>query len=376
MFHILDKTYLEYNSDFKFGVDCIQIVNYQADEVGYDSEVGKLITGNVSRRLFYANTLEELLSSVRSHDYIFKHFIKRKGTNNSDKLIIYCDEQAYKDFSVKWLKTIMPKASVETLVQVYMLYRANALYNTRMATRDDVAQSKYIHYWMDRAEATLAFQHAHPFNITVNVKKFCSAEFQLATYLAHPVSMVGPILLEKALVLSERRLLEELDSVKVAIEQNLFNIDLLYPELGDVDFANIDLAAILKIKPELSFIGAKPFTAYANLKEMKADYDLEHVVRVCQEYLSWIDKGYELPIVLSDFITHHMSLPAPEAILKSDILSTNARGIPAYFGKLIEEGKVNGYLYSYIASLGSELYNSDITKHAEVKAKLEQLSIE
>ena len=75
MFHILDKTYLQYNSEFTFGVDCIQIANIAADEVAYDTEVGKLLTGNVSTRLYYAKTVEELFSSVKRDDSIFKHFI-------------------------------------------------------------------------------------------------------------------------------------------------------------------------------------------------------------------------------------------------------------------------------------------------------------
>lgn len=366
MFHILDKTYLQYSSDFLFGVDCIQIEDIEANEVGYDSDAGKLLSGNVSERLFYSRTVEDLFASVKSHDSIFKHFVKRKGTNDSDKLVIYCDQKAYKTFSTKWLKTLMPHADVDTLVQVYSLYRSNELYNTKSGASDVQIRSGYASYWMGNAEAKAVFEKTEPFVLTIDYKKYCSAEFQLATYLVNPSSKPASTLMEKAFSLAQVRLLEEMDIIKSDIEQSLFNIDLLYPELGNVDFYNLHLAKILKVKPELNFIGQRTFTSYSNLQEFRKDYRVESVLKVCLDYLGWMDAGHELPLVISDFVDNQMSSPEPEAVIKRDLDNTQKRGMPPYFGILIQEGKINIYLYSYIADLA---LNND-------KTRLEKLSLE
>ena len=60
MFHILNKTYLNYREAFEFGEDCIQIYDKTHDEVVYDTELGKMLSQRHSKRVHITDTVSKL----------------------------------------------------------------------------------------------------------------------------------------------------------------------------------------------------------------------------------------------------------------------------------------------------------------------------
>lgn len=370
MFHILDKTYLGYNDDLLFGTDCIQIVNDGSHEVAYDTEVGKLLSGTVSKRLKFAKTVDELLASFPSEDVFFGKLINYKSSNNRDELIIYCDTEAYKEFVVRWLKTVMPNADFETIKTVYNTYKNHEIYVTRHLDERAEDRTPTANYWCSSENELKKFFDKPAFNLTIDYKKYCSLEFQLATYAADNNSPTNKHVANKLHRLIQRRIVQDIQLIKSELEYNLYDLDLIWTELGDQDYDNLDVQEMIRLKPGLKFLGDVDFRHITSLKDLKAQYDIIELCKIAQDFIQWDGGRYGIADsntrCLDDFIANSYEIPSVVDVLESELRYKEKDRTPIYLGPLIEKKKVNGHFFSYI----SELYMN------KEKAQLQKLSLD
>lgn len=368
MFHIIDKTYLGYNGDLQFGTDCIQIVSNGADHVAYDSEVGKLLSGNVSRRIAFAKSIDELIAHLGSADILFSKLINYKGNNHRDEFIVWCDPENYKQFVCRWLKTLMPNADLQHLKTVYNTYKNHELYVTRHLFEFTPGRTPSSEYWT-KTDAELDELFKLPaFELTIDYKKYCSIEFQVASYAANKQCSVATDLMEKFYKIAQRRVVSDLHLIKSELEYYLYDLDLIWSELGYQDYHNLDVQKMIELKPGLTFLGDTDFHNLPTLKALAAKYEIKELCKIAKEFIAWNsfkDKSSDF-ICLEQFIANGHQVVSPDEIVESELKYKGDHRTPPYLGPMIEKKKINGHLFSFIA----ELYE------AGEKDRLNQLSLD
>jgi hypothetical protein len=363
MIHILDKTYLAYHDDLLFGNDCIQVADIPADEVIYDSEVGKLLSGNVSKRLAYAKTLDGLMNQFANDDILFERFVNYQSTSQSNQLFLYFDPKAFKEFLVRWLKTILPNAEADTVAAVYNIYKNNELYSSHHLSTTHRHRKDVSAYWADEDELNGLMQ-MKSFSLSFDYKQYCSIEFLISSHLGG--SALTSRLSNKLSSIATDRVLSDMNSIKQEIEMRLYDLGTVWSELKDVDFFNFDIAHVLAIKPELSFIGSRPFTEYADIHELSSAYDIKQLCTIMKEYTGNTHSSHQDSICFNQFLDKGFVVASPLEVLEADLNYGDIAWSPPYLGPEIAEGKINGYLLSLI----SQLYKQDATN------KLRELSLE
>ena len=354
MFHLTDKTYIDYQSNMLFGTDCIHIAKIDADDSGYDSEVGKMLSGSVSKRLARADSLEELIESLPGSNkediFLGKIIGYKSNVNNKEKLFIFCDEANYKKLASRWLKTLMPNCSFETFKAVYNTYK-----NTQTYLRNDLSSTRLKGdvkgYWADNDEELQELYALEGFSSSRNLKKNASIEFQLAEWLAEGAGNMGGDLSKKVGMIAQQRILQDMNSIKEDMERAIYDLDDVWSELGNLDYFNLSREAILDIKPELEFLGRKSFTEYEKISDLNKDYNLEKIIDAMKEYVANTHSSDKDSVCFNQFVENNNKVPNVGQIMNREINYKEVSLVPPYLGALIQEGKVNGYLIALLFML-------------------------
>jgi hypothetical protein len=345
---------MDYQSNMLFGTDCIHLAQIEADDIGYDSEVGELLSGTVSKRLGHADTLDEFiqrLPGANKEDIFLGKIIGYKSSvNNKEKLFIFCDEQNYKTLAARWLKTLMPNCSFETFKAVYNTYKHTQTYirNELISTKQ---KGDVQSYWASTDEELQEMYALSGFSTNRPIRKNISIEFQIAKWLADGKGNMGGDLSKKISSIAQQRILQDMDSIKEDMERAIYDLDDVWPELGSIDYFNLSIADILAVKSDLAFLGGKPFTEYDKISSLNKDINLKKNIDVMQEYVANTHSSDKGSVCFNEFVANNSKVPNVNQIMERELNYKEVSLVPPYLGSLIQEGKVNGYLVSMIFML-------------------------
>jgi hypothetical protein len=351
MIHILKDVYLNYKCNMTMRNDCIQIVDESIDEMYYDPEVAKLLEGNVSQLIYRTKTVDELMSLFPSDDIFFDKLLKFKSSNHRDELIIYCDKNSFKVFLSKWLKTLMPNADYETFKIVFNTYRNHELHITRNINQITDLRLKVPDYWPNSDEEIQELFELEPFNITTeNYKKHASIEFQIATFLNNNGCSIAMDFANKISALGERRVILDMYYSKTEMEYYMYDLDLIWPEIGHIDHSTLNVKEVLDQKPGLKAVGNLSFRQLKSIKNLEENYDVPALSQACHDFAEFTH-GLNDIVCLRQFIENNYAPVNPLKIIDTDLRYKGTYRTPPYMGYWVELKRMNGHFVSYLADL-------------------------
>ncbi len=115
MIHLFSNIYLTY-------WETKPIENADVIIVGLQGRKKEVLLSENTKRIARYYTLDEMLASG-SFSY-FDSLHNRISAGTSHKISVHMDKACFKEFMVKWLKTVYAKASVDNLFKIYMFYRS------------------------------------------------------------------------------------------------------------------------------------------------------------------------------------------------------------------------------------------------------------
>lgn len=351
MIHILKDVYLNYKCNMTMRNDCIQIVDESIDEMYYDPEVAKILEGNVSQLIYRTKTVDELMSLFASDDVFFDKLLKFKSSNHRDELVIYCDKNSFKIFLSKWLKTLMPNADYETFKIVFNTYRNHELLVTRNANQMTDLRMQIAEYWPNTDEEIQELYSLESFKLSTDTyKKHASIEFQIATFLNNNGCSIAMDFANKISALGERRVLLDMYYSKTEIEYYMYDLDLIWPELGNIDYSTLNIKETLTQKAGLAPIGDLMFKQIKTIKKLKEQYNVEAVSEACYKFAEFTHGLNDIPC-LRHFMENSYEPVGPLKIIDTDLKYKGVYRTPPYMGFWIESKKMNGHFVSYLADL-------------------------
>ena len=351
MIHILKDVYLNYRCNTTLRNDAIYILDEGIDDVFFDPEVARMLEGNVSKLLYRAKNIDELLSNFDSDTQFFNKLLKFKSSNHRDELMIFCDKNSFKIFLARWLKTVMPNADLETFKTIFITYKNHELYVTRHLNQMNDFRLKVPEYWPSSDEEIEALYQLQPFNLTgEEYKKHVSIEFQLATFINDQTCTIAADFAQKLHKLAERRIILDMFYTKTEMEYYLYDLDLLWPELDYQDYGSIDVEEMVSKKPALAILGDMRFREIKSIATLAAKYNVKDVADACKEFALYT-QGLGDIICLNQFIENNYQTPLIMDVLDTDLRYKGVYRSPPYMGQWIELKRMNGHFLSYLADL-------------------------
>lgn len=177
MLHLFNKVYLEFDDKIEINFDRVVISERygiqmleQLDKIAYGELIG------------YAKSYEEIISN----DFAgFIASLKDFGKTSGKKIIIYCDNQAYKKVIANWFKTILPELDLDTFKNIvnYTVYNQRIVSNSQLASVYSVDLNSL---WSGIGEVEKVWNDAVEIDkeLIQNLDLNFSYEFLLASYLA------------------------------------------------------------------------------------------------------------------------------------------------------------------------------------------------
>jgi hypothetical protein len=186
MIHILDRVYLTYaegmpaaESNDKIPDNFIQII---------DKDLLSIHNGEIDiKRLIRVKSVDELCSTFKSDNAMIKSILKRLEEKESDKVIIYADEESFNTFLIKWWKYLFKNISLETAYSLYQIFadsekartsRSGLFLDMHDANKEISYSSIHKSYWVSSLEDFREiFDSVVEFNFDSRFKSKCSIEF-------------------------------------------------------------------------------------------------------------------------------------------------------------------------------------------------------
>jgi hypothetical protein len=350
MFHFLHKTYLKYHEMFEYYQDSILCFDDGSDEVNFDTEVGHFLTGVKSQVLFHAKTSEEMVAKYKGDKRFFKELQTYSGSKRNGKLNIYCDSPSFNKLIVKLWKTIFPKLDADTAYIMYDIGRNDALFQTRWDWHDehDANPNDYhLKYWChDKESFTELFNSQEAFDVDKKFYQNISSEYLIALYMSHPEDF-KEILGKRYVHFFNKNLVNDINNLKKELEDQIYELDEIWSELGRQDYDNFDFNKIISIKPELSFLSSPDFNSAKSIKEL----DMESLIPVMKDYIKWDFTGCEELWSLHQYLKEE-KIPQAEELIAIDLNHKDNRMHPTLpiLSKMHHMGKANMYMVDFFIS--------------------------
>lgn len=350
MFHFFNKTYLQYHEMFQYSQDSILCFRTDANEVNFDTEVGQFLTGVKSEVLFHAQSADEMIVKYKGDKRFFKELKTYSGSKKNGKLNIFCDPDNFNILTIRMWKTIFPKLDSDAGYMLYDISRNNALFQTRWDWHDEHGTNPntlHKRYWcLDRESFKTLFEKVDRFEVDQSFLQSISVEYMIALFLSHPEEFKG-VLGKKYDRFFSKNLIYDISTLKKELEDQLYELDEIWSELGRQDYDNFDFDEIIRIKPELSFLSNPDFNTASSLDELNMD----SLFPVIQDYIAWDAAGCEELLHLHIYIKEG-GIPSSESLINFDLnyKSDKQHMIPPILSRMHHKDKVNIYLVQYFAA--------------------------
>lgn len=298
MLHLFNKIYIKPDVNFAKSKHSIILSPKHVSWTEFDESYGaanQQLFGDVH---FTANTYTDLIDRHfnGSHDEFFVWLL---NFDSSIRLVIYCEQQSFNEIVLRWIKTILPRASSQTLYNVckiiYQRYAYTWGYPYLPFVRLSREESKtYKQLGMSLPDFDTANRLWNNVNYKYNVSNLadkCGVEFQLATYAYNPSWEYAPHLQQKLSAMMMKYHVRLLIDMK----QDLLNHVGVLP---DYDCFHQTLDQYVQTNPQYRFLTDDNFLP-DQWEYVCANYDVD---RLRQMFFDFIGQHYitTIPVWFKD----------------------------------------------------------------------------
>lgn len=240
MLHLFNKVFLKPDAQFARSKHCM-IVSQKADLLSQDlADIDAIEFGNV---YYAAKTYSELLSNFENDEDKLLQWLL--NFNPTTRFTFYCDDETFNHLTIKWLKTVLFNADVETAFKVVRLTYLRYAYLWGYSylpfvrvTEAQAAQFKQTGNSMITYEQFVpVWEQATPFNVDRNtIIPIASVEYQLASYIVDNKWEHSNIVRDKLVTMVKKLHTRKIIDGKHGILQGLYtqpNFDIFNQSLVD-----------------------------------------------------------------------------------------------------------------------------------------------
>ena len=123
MIHLFKKTYLDLDANIDFNVD-----RFIISEENGNKMLELLDAAAYGDLIGFHHTIDEV------HWIDLIETIVEESNKRDTKIVVYCDQEAYKVFLTKWIKTNLPNVNLESFTKIVetSIYKERAIANTKL----------------------------------------------------------------------------------------------------------------------------------------------------------------------------------------------------------------------------------------------------
>jgi hypothetical protein len=355
MFHLINKTYLQYRENFVFGEDCIQLYDKTHDDIIYDNKVGEKFSTVDAERLHICLSVDKLSEFFGGDKAMFETFLNHKNSRGDSKIKIYSDRMQFNDFTIRFIKTLFKDMTHKDGFQLYEMHKNKMIFSSQVVTvRDTNKTDLQLHesYWYhDNKSFEKAWAAAEKFDVDLSdYVENLSIEYLIANYL---LGSENERLLssfeEKMKRNFSKQIAMEISEFKFELEESLYTLNHYFPNLSFANFYNFDWEKIVNQVPQLSFLRqydlrfAKTFEEIEGLSSFD---DLLFVFDKVKEVEDRFDKDCKyLAPCLEMFLEKGRVMPSIEELVAIELNHKKySNHCLVSLQRLVTKQKANGYL--------------------------------
>jgi hypothetical protein len=216
MFHLFDKVYLSFDHQIDAYVNRVVFSKANGVSDGVSNEHSTLY--------FYGKTVSEVIGADKQFKDFLEFFKELKNIgdlNGGQRVILYCDKEAFTNLFVAWHKAILDKTSVDSLWKIFRLSLEKESYLSAFTDVESYVMSEEL---ASLAKSKKAFEEVYNkvpdtkdrmWNLDM-IKSF-GIEYLISTFVATNDPAIKTILKSKLLNLTFRSLLGEIYEAKLQL---------------------------------------------------------------------------------------------------------------------------------------------------------------